>query len=415
MWSTSSSQPFAARRDATLTWWMLHRRRRHHLRNLRDNRRPPAPDPRVLAVRLHTPGGGLVSELVAVPEPRGREVRIRVAGCGVCHTDLHIAGGEMTQVTLPITLGHEVSGWIDAFGPDAGPDLELAGLTTGDPVLVFGGWGCGECRECRSGDEQRCQAGRSPGFQVDGGYAEAMLVSQARHLVPLGTLDPVRAAPLADAGLTPYRAVRRAAPWLEPGARVLIVGFGGLGQFALQYLRRQSGLRVTVRDLNPDKTALAARMGADAVVRADAHESTEEPDSQQDVVFDFVGSDETLVDAARRLAPRGLLMIVGEGGGEIRFGFDAPALESWVTTSAWGSAEELREVVALAAEGDITWDVELMPLADAAIAHESLAAGQVRGRIVLVPPVNTSIARLAARAYNSRTITEWGHGSRTAS
>jgi len=350
-----------------------------------------------------------------MPEPRGREVRVRVAGCGVCHTDLHIARGEMTRVTLPVTLGHEVSGWIDASGADAGQDLEAAGLQTGDPVLVFGGWGCGECRECGSGNEQRCPVSRSPGFQVDGGYAEAMLVPEARHLLPLGTLDPVRAAPLADAGLTPYHAVRRAAPWLQPGARVLIIGFGGLGQFAFQYLRRPSGLRVTVRDLNPDKMALAATMGADGAVEADVEERGDEADRLQDVIFDFVGSDETLVHAARRLAPGGLLMIVGEGGGKLQIGFDAPAVESWVTTSAWGSMEDLRQVVALAADGGLTWDVELMPLAEAAIAHERLAAGHVRGRIVLVPPVNRSIARLAARAYNSRTITEWGHGSRTAS
>jgi len=305
-------------------------------------------------------------------------VRLRVAGCGVCHTDLHIARGEMTRVALPVTLGHEVSGWIDAWGPDAGADLEASGLRMGDPVLVFGGWGCGECRECRSGNDQRCATGRSPGFQVDGGYAEAMLVPEARHLVPLGALEPVRAAPLADAGLTPYRAVRRAAPWLRPGCRVLIIGFGGLGQFALQYLRRQPGLRVAVRDRDPDKMALAAHLGAEAAA---------ETDGQQDVIFDFVGSDETLAGTLFRLAPDGLLMIVGEGGGEVRFGFDASGVESWAATSAWGSMEELREVVALAADQALTWEVELMPLADAAIAHQRLAAGGVRGRIVLVPPV----------------------------
>ena len=305
-------------------------------------------------------------------------MRLRVAGCGVCHTDLHIARGEMTRVALPVTLGHEVSGWIDAWGPDAGADLEASGLRMGDPVLVFGGWGCGGCRECRSGNDQRCAAGRSPGFQVDGGYAEAMLVPEARHLVPLGALEPVRAAPLADAGLTPYRAVRRAAPWLRPGCRVLIIGFGGLGQFALQYLRRQPGLRVAVRDRDPDKMALAAHLGAEAAA---------ETDGQQDVIFDFVGSDETLAGTLFRLAPDGLLMIVGEGGGEVRFGFDASGVESWAATSAWGSIEELREVVALAADQALTWEVELMPLADAAIAHQRLAAGGVRGRIVLVPPV----------------------------
>src|SRR5213078_4159138 len=129
----------------------------------------------------------LVLEEVPMPEPSDGEVRIRVAACGVCHTDLHIARGEMPRVTPPITLGHEVSGWLDAWGPEATPGLERAGLRKGDPVLVFGGWGCGACADCRSGEEQRCATGRSPGFQLDGGYAEAMLVPHPRHLVPLGT------------------------------------------------------------------------------------------------------------------------------------------------------------------------------------------------------------------------------------
>jgi len=333
----------------------------------------------VLAVRLHAPGAGLQAEQVPTPEPRWREVRIRVAGCGVCHTDLLIASGEVSRVTLPVTLGHEVSGWVDAWAPDAGPDLAAAGLHAGDPVLVFGGWGCGECRECRSGNEQRCAAGQSPGFQVDGGYAEAMLVPAARHLLPLSSLDPVRAAPLADAGVTPYRAVRRAAPWLQPGARVSVIGFGGLGQFAIQYLRRYPDLRVSVLDLNPDKVALASAMGADDAGVSHLAEA--------DVIFDFVGSKATLAESAAQLAPGGLLMVVGESGGSLAFGFEAPAVESWVTTSAWGSVDELREVVALAAAGDVTWDVEALPLAEAAAAHARLADGDVRGRLVLVPPV----------------------------
>lgn len=333
----------------------------------------------MLAVRLHAPGAPLDTEQVPIPDPRGRQVRIRVASCGVCHTDLHIVSGEVSRVTLPVTLGHEVSGWVDAWGPEAGPDLEATRLHAGDPVLVSGGWGCGECRECRLGNEQRCGAGQSPGFQVDGGYAEAMLVPEARHLLPLGPLDPVRAAPLADAGLTPYRAVRRATPWLRPGTRVTVIGFGGLGQFAIQYLRRHPDLRVSVLDLNPDKVALAATMGAD-----DAAVSW---DAEADVIFDFVGSDATLAAAAAQLATGGLLMVVGEGGGTVSFGFDAPAVESWVTTSAWGSVDELREVVALAAAGALTWDVEALPLVEAATAHARLARGDVQGRLVLVPPV----------------------------
>jgi alcohol dehydrogenase, propanol-preferring len=314
-------------------------------------------------------------------------VRIRVAGCGVCHTDLHIERGEMSRVSLPLTLGHEVSGWVDASGEDAEADLLAAGLRTGDPVLVYGGWGCAECRECRSGNEQRCASGRSPGFQDDGGYAEAMLVPEARHLVPLGSLDPVRAAPLADAALTPYRAVRRAAPWLHPRARVLIIGFGGLGQFAIQYLRRNPGLRISVLDANTDKVALAAAMGADEAALPQLAQVPAAIGQDADVIFDFVGSDETLATAQTRLAPGGLLMLVGEAGGNVSFGFNAPAVESWLTTTAWGSIDELREVVELAAASALTWDVEVMSLTDAAGAHARLASGDVRGRIVLVPPV----------------------------
>ena len=87
----------------------------------------------MLAVRLHAPGAPLDTEQVPIPDPRGRQVRIRVASCGVCHTDLHIVSGEVSRVTLPVTLGHEVSGWVDAWGPEAGPDLEATRLHAGDP------------------------------------------------------------------------------------------------------------------------------------------------------------------------------------------------------------------------------------------------------------------------------------------
>jgi len=340
----------------------------------------------VLAVRLQAPGQGLVLEEVPLPQPRGGQVRIRVAACGVCHTDLHIARGEMARVTLPITLGHEVSGWLDTWGPDAADDLRAAGLREGDPVLVFGGWGCGECSDCRSGEEQRCAAGSSPGFQVDGGYAEAMLVPEARHLIPLGRLDPVRAAPLADAGLTPYRATRRATPWLHPGARVLVIGFGGLGQFGLQYLQRIDGLQVVVADENPGKVAMASEMGADGATPGDDPAGILQLlGGPADVILDFVGTDGTLSLGAKLLAPGGLLMVVGEGGGSLAFGFARPAVESWATTSAWGSMDDLRAVVGLAQAGALSWEVKAMPLAQAAAAHAQLAAGEVRQRLVLLP------------------------------
>jgi propanol-preferring alcohol dehydrogenase len=340
----------------------------------------------MLAVRSHVAGEPLRIEEVAVPEPTGHEVRLKVAGCGVCHTDLHIARTDRIRVERPITLGHEIAGWVDASGTDAATDLRRARLSPGDPVMVFGGWGCGACAQCAAGEEQRCDRSASPGFQRDGGYAEYLLVPHARYLVPLGELDPVDAAPLADAGLTPWRAVQRAGPWLTPGARVMLIGLGGLGQFGLQYLRRLPDLTIAVRELNPDKLILADELGADLGL-LDGDETLVELGlgGPADVVFDFVGNDPTLDYAVRNVAPGGLVSLVGEAGGRFEFSFDTVPVEASLTTTAWGSLSDLRDVVRLARRGRIRWEVERMPLKRARSAHDRLLAGSVRGRIVLVP------------------------------
>lgn len=343
----------------------------------------------MLAVRLHATGAALRLEQVPDPEPRGAEVRIRVAGAGVCHTDLHIVDGTQPRVELPVTLGHEVAGWIDAAGPDAQAALVRAGVGTGDAVLVYGGWGCGECRDCTGGAEPRCAASRAPGFQVDGGYAQAMLVPDPRHLVALRELDPVRAAPLADAGVTPYRAVNRVERWLAPRARVLVIGCGALGSFALQYLRLRSGgehLRVVVREVDEARLERATSLGADVALIDHEHRAIREAlGGAADVVLDCVGSDATLADAARLVAPGGVVMLVGEYGGSLRFGYDAVPVESWFTTVAWGSREDLAAVVGLAGAGRLQWNVETLPLRDADAAHARLRDGHIDGRLVLVP------------------------------
>lgn len=341
----------------------------------------------MLAVRSHAAGEPLRLEELPVPEPSGSEVRVRVAGCGVCHTDLHLARSDRLRITRPVTLGHEIGGTVDAWGDAAASGLRRSRLREGDPVLVFGGWGCGACRECAADEEQRCERGESPGFQRDGGYADFVIVPDPRYLVPLRDLAPDRAAPLADAGVTPYRAVRRAAFRLTPGTRVLLIGFGGLGQFAIQYLRRLRDLTVAVREIDPDKLALADRAGADlGLLEGDESLVHLGLGGPADVVFDFVGTDATLDYAARNVAPGGLLSLVGEAGGTLPFGFDRLPVEASVTTTAWGSLEDLREVVRLARRGRLDWSVEPMPLTRAQEAHDRLAAGNVAGRLVLVPP-----------------------------
>jgi propanol-preferring alcohol dehydrogenase len=340
------------------------------------------------AARLHAPREPLRLEEMRLPEPRGEETRVRVAGCGVCRTDLHIIDGIQARVRLPLTLGHEIAGWIDAAGSEA--RLESYGLEVGEPVVVAGGWGCGTCAECASGNEQHCATGLSPGFQRDGGYADAVLVPHPRHLVPLGDLDPVRAGPLADAGVTTHRAVQRALPWLRPEAGVVVLGGGGLGQFALQHLRLAGDerLRVALVEPDPRRRELGRSLGADVALPHTTPETVADAlGGSATVVFDLVGTDATLAAASAIVSPDGLIMIVGEGRGSLVAGFDRTPVESWITTTAWGSHDDLRQVVGMARGGRLRWEVEPMPLAEANAALERVRAALPAGRVILAPGV----------------------------
>jgi propanol-preferring alcohol dehydrogenase len=168
---------------------------------------------------------------------------------------------------------------------------------------------------------------------------------------------------------------------------VLLIGFGGLGQFAIQYLRRLPELTIAVRELSPEKLTLAGEMGADlGLLEGDEELVHLGLGGPADVVFDFVGTHATLEYATRNVAPGGLVSLVGEAGGSVAFGFERLPVEASLTTTAWGSLADLRAVVRLARRGSLKWEVERVPLADAQEAHDRLAAGTVRGRLVLVPP-----------------------------
>ncbi|HEX6229463.1 MAG TPA: alcohol dehydrogenase catalytic domain-containing protein, partial [Solirubrobacterales bacterium] len=159
---------------------------------------------------------------VEVPEPGPGQVLVKVGGAGACHSDLHLMEWPegLLDLDLPFTLGHENAGWVHTLGDG------VRGLEPGQPVAVTGAWGCGTCQRCLDGLETYCERpdlapvpGGGGGLGLDGGMAEYLLVASARHLVPLPAgLDPVAAAPLTDAALTPYHAVRRSAAKLGPTA-----------------------------------------------------------------------------------------------------------------------------------------------------------------------------------------------------
>jgi propanol-preferring alcohol dehydrogenase len=204
-------------------------------------------------------------------------------------------------------------------------------------------------------------------------------VPARRYLLPLDGLDPVRAAPLADAGVTPYRAVRRVRDALRAGDTAIVIGAGGLGQFAIQYLRLLTDARIVAVDPDAAKRRRARELGAEDAIAPDALDLTAR------VVLDVVGSEATLALAARTVERAGAVVLIGEGGGSLAFSFAGVPYEATLTTSAWGSFDDLAAVLALARAGEIDWHVETLPLADANLAHERLRRGDVLGRLVLTP------------------------------
>ena len=327
---------------------------------------------------------------VPIPEPGPGEVLLKVAGAGACHSDLHLMEWPPGQMPFepPFTLGHENAGWVERVG--AGVD----GVRVGEAVAVYGPWGCGSCRACRRSSENYCErqaeiVTMGGGLGRDGGMAEYMLVPAARLLIGLGELDPGEAAPLSDAALTPYHAIKRSLHKLTPGSSAVVIGVGGLGHMAVQILHAVSPARIVAVDSSPEKLALAAEVGAEVTVPAgpDAAETIREATGGRgaELVLDVVGGDDTLALAARCGRFEGDVALVGLAGGTLPFSFFSQPYECSISTTYWGSAIELIEVLELARAGRIHAHVERYPLERAAEVYERLRRGEISGRAVVCP------------------------------
>ena len=338
----------------------------------------------MLAARLHPDERRLRLEAVPAPEPRGDQVLVRVAGAGVCHSDLHVLDGMFDDfMRLPVTMGHEIAGWVEALGPDA-HDLEV-----GESVAVMVGWGCGHCKWCVSGHEQLCLQGDEAGATVDGGFAELVLVPHRRHVVPLGALDPLEATPLGCAALCSYAAVKRVRPHLSGGSTAVVIGVGGLGQYGIQLACALTGATVIAVDTRSDRLAQAQGLGAGygVVPGPEAAERILELTGGRgaEAVIDFVGTDSSLALAGRIVGRRGLVALLGLAGGSLPFGFYSLAPEASLTTVVAGSVLDLQEVVRLAQAGHITARIKTYPLAAINDALDDLRAERVEGRAIVVP------------------------------
>ena len=329
--------------------------------------------------------------LVDVPEPKIQgpmDVIVRIAGAGVCRTDLHLVEGVFDQVRskLPFTLGHENAGWIEATGSGV-PDL-----AKGDPVILHPQPSCGLCRACRAGNDMHC-TGRSffPGFDgTDGGYAELMKTN-VRSVIKLapGT-DPASLAPFADAGITAYHAVKKILPRIIPGTTVVVLGVGGLGHFGIQILKALSCARVIALDTQPARLEFARRLGADeafhSALDGGINAVREATDGQgADIVMDYVGEHGTPNNALQMLRRGGTYSQIGYGGElQIRT-VDLLLGEFSIVGNIVGTYNDLAELMELNRQGKVQITAQQFPLDNAADVLEELNAGRIEGRAVLLP------------------------------
>ncbi|MBA4023422.1 MAG: alcohol dehydrogenase [Gordonia sp.] len=328
-------------------------------------------------------------ELVEVPDPHADgalDVVVKIGGAGVCRTDLHIIEGQWEQksgVTLPYTIGHENAGWVEEIGS------AVTSVKVGDPVILHPLATCGLCRYCRAGDDVHCVASAFPGIDSNGGYAE-YLKTNARAVVKLDTsLKPADVAALADAGLTAYHAVAKAARFLRPGDTAVVIGAGGLGHIGVQVLAALSAARMIVVDRSEPALALASELGAHHTVVADGTQVQQVLDltdgNGAEAVIDFVGEGGAIEDGVGMLRRAGNYYVIGYGGTLSIPTIDVISTEINFIGNLVGSYNDLVELMVLAAQGKVSLHTSTYPLAEFATALSDLDAGNVRGRAILVP------------------------------
>jgi propanol-preferring alcohol dehydrogenase len=316
------------------------------------------------AMVLEAPRTPLREADLPEPEPRPGQLLIRVLACGVCRTDLHVLDGELPGPKLPLVLGHQIVG-----------EVVEDGRRVGVPWL---GWTDGECRYCRSGRENLCDRALFTGYQLDGGYAELMVVDERYCLEVSAAYGDVEAAPLLCAGLIGYRALRLAGD----AERLGLYGFGSSAHLVAQVARFE-GRRIFAftRPGDEETQAFARELGAEWAGAAD-----EAPPEELDAAILFAPAGELVPAALRVLAKGGTVVCAGIHMSDIpSFPYELLWEERCVRSVANLTRQDGAEFLALAPKVPVRTYVESLPLAAANDALERLRSGRVRGSLVLVP------------------------------
>ncbi len=316
------------------------------------------------------------------PVPGAGEIRLRVAVCGVCHTELDEIEGRTPPQHLPVVPGHQVVGRVDALGPG------VTSFREGDRVGVA--WihsACGHCRFCREGNENLCPEFQATGRDVNGGYAERMIVREGfAHSIP-DVFSDVEAAPLLCAGAIGYRSLKLSG--LKDGEPLGLTGFGASAHLVLKMVRhRYPNSPVHVFARSEGERAFARELGA-----AWAGDATDEPPEKLAAVIDTTPAWQPVVEALKHLAPEGRLVINAirkeERDKDALLRLDYPRdlwLEKEIKSVANVARSDVRELLALAAEIPLKPETQEYPLEEANQALRELKARQIRGAKVLRVP-----------------------------
>jgi NAD+-dependent secondary alcohol dehydrogenase Adh1 len=324
-----------------------------------------------------------------VADPRIKnptDVIVRIGGAGVCRTDLHIVEGiwrSKVEVNLPHIMGHENAGWIEEVGP------AVTHLRAGDPVICHPLITSGHCLACRRGNDMHAEDSEFPGINTNGGYAQYLRTGQRSIIKLPKTLAPKDVAPHTDAGLTAYRAAKKASRLLLPGEYAVVIGAGGLGHIGIQVLRALCAAQIIIVDRSDVALKLAQDCGADFAVKADGNQVEEvlrlTGGKGAEAVIDFVGEGDAVKQGLDMTRSGGSYYIVGYGGK-----IDIPTIdmiigEKTIVGNLVGTYAELIELMALADQGKVTLATKEYRLEDANLALHDLHHGKVRGRAVLIP------------------------------
>jgi 2-desacetyl-2-hydroxyethyl bacteriochlorophyllide A dehydrogenase len=295
------------------------------------------------SVRMFAPGRRLSMVEVADPSPRAGEIVIEIRAAGICHSDGHYRAGR-GNVRLPLTLGHEIAGVVSSAGEG------VKTVRAGDRVAVHYLVSCGACERCRRYGEQFCATGVMIGKELDGGYAEKIVIP-ALNAIPIpDSVSFDQAAIMMCSTATVYHALRLAS--LQRGETVAILGFGGLGFSALKLAQHLGAGRIIAVDTVPSKLELARSLGAETGMLNDI-----------DVALELSGHAPLCLDGLRALTPGGRMMVVAINLRSLTFDPYADVLvrERRIIGCSDHTREELRELMAMGLDlsGAITRRVPL--------------------------------------------------------